>query len=113
MSNVNKVKRNNRRARKKGKLGNLSVDGLTLEHLDPLCLKGNTTQSNCVPCCEPCNGEKGGEDLLAYIDRVEMEQWREDIIHYIKNIPDNKFTFAVTAEEYKEYCEEQREEIAL
>jgi len=121
-----KVSRNNKRARKKGKIGNLTTegyiknvefyegkccycdeDGTSLEHLNPLFLKGGTTQDNCVPCCIPCNSDKGCEDLLDYIDRVDMEEWRIACIEAIQNTKNPNFTVEITASEFQKYYEEE------
>ena len=126
LPNENKVKRNNRRAKKKGKKGNLTVkgynknvefygggccycdkEGNTLEHLDPLFLDGNTEQNNCVPCCAECNNEKDAQDLWEYIDQYDIEEWRIACIEAIRNLTDDKFTVVVTAEEFREMYEEE------
>ena len=125
MFNEKKVKRNNKRATQRGKVGNLSVEGYnknvefyngkccycdkegnTLEHLNPLYLNGGTTQNNCVPACEPCNSDKGCEDLWEYIDRTNLEEWRIKCIEVVQRQPCDKFSVEITAEEYRQYIEE-------
>ena len=33
---------------------------LTLDHVVPIARGGNSSKSNCVPACKPCNSEKKG-----------------------------------------------------
>jgi len=54
---------------------------LTLDHVHPRCLGGDSTTKNTVPACHKCNQEKGSKHWLSWMRHAYgINQLREHLI---------------------------------
>jgi 5-methylcytosine-specific restriction endonuclease McrA len=45
-----------------------STEELTIDHIRPRCRGGETTASNCVTACRPCNQAKGSLQINEFLN---------------------------------------------
>ncbi len=67
----------------------LTKNNITIDHIVPKCMGGQTTWRNCVVCCKTCNKNKGAKLPHETNMRLLKQPGEPKIIHFL-NICDKK-----------------------
>jgi 5-methylcytosine-specific restriction endonuclease McrA len=62
----------------------LTQDNIVIDHMDPITLGGQNTQSNLTACCRPCNQRKAGRAYVDWLDMLSDKRRSAALLWYVK-----------------------------